>query len=125
MNDNVKQTDWGYEIVWANAESYSGKIVAFSNPGITDLQFHKYTNKSWFINDGQFKVRWVDTSNGSFLEASIKEGGTFDVPAMTPVSIQCLSSSGSFTEVSDKPSNENDTFTLISANNLLGNNNES
>ena len=101
MSDNIKQYDWGYEIFWAEKETYSGKIIAFSKPGITDLQFYKNKNRSWFFNDGNFKIRWIDINNGQFLEANVKPGSTFDVPSMMPVSIECLTSTGSFTEVSD------------------------
>ena len=44
--DNVKQTNYGYEIVWAITKDYCSKILAFENPSVkTPLAFQKETEK--------------------------------------------------------------------------------
>jgi len=101
MKDNIKQHDWGYEIAWVTKDTYYSKIIAFNKPARTSMSFHKLRNKSWFINDGQFKIRWIDTKTGQAYESELKEGLTFDVPALMPISIECISPTGSFTEVGD------------------------
>ena len=51
MENNVKKTDYGYDLLWANQETYTGKILVFENLNArTDLFFHKHRNKSLFVN---------------------------------------------------------------------------
>jgi len=78
MKDNIKQHDWGYEIAWVTKDTYYSKIIAFNKP-----------------------ARWIDTKTGQAYESELKEGLTFDVPALMPISIECISPTGSFTEVGD------------------------
>ena len=47
MTDNVKQTDYGYEVVWTNNEHYCSKILVFEEENKqTRLHFHKNKHKS-------------------------------------------------------------------------------
>ena len=101
MTENVKQTSYGYEATWAKTDSYYSKIVGFNKPNKTSMHFHKVKNKSWFINDGNFKLNYIDTATGALFESNLKEGQVFNIPALMPASIECLSPSGSFTEVGD------------------------
>jgi hypothetical protein len=74
--DNIKETTYGYEICWATTENYSGKILIFNRPIKTDLAFHKERQKSWFINSGDFRIRWIDTADGKLYDGSIAEVST-------------------------------------------------
>jgi len=111
MSSNVKEHSWGYEVVWAETDSYAGRILSFRGPGKTPMHFHKNASKSWFINDGTFKIRYIDISNGKSFEADMKEGTVFHVPCLMPVSIECLSS-GSITEASNRKIDDNDYYLL-------------
>jgi uncharacterized RmlC-like cupin family protein len=91
MSDNVKKTDYGYEIKWANTESYYSKILVFEHPGTkTPMTFHKEKTKTWFVNSGNFRLRWVNTKDGALYEHDLKEGSVFHVPALMPTSIECM-----------------------------------
>ena len=74
MTENVKQTSYGYEATWAKTDSYYSKIVGFNKPNKTSMHFHKVKNKSWFINDGNFKLNYIDTATGALFESNLKEG---------------------------------------------------
>lgn len=111
MKDSVKQTALGYEAVWSKTETYYSKIVGFNKAGKGNMSFHRKTNKSWFINDGNFKLTYIDTKTGQLFEANLKEGQVFDIPALMPVSMECLSPSGSYTEVGDILDND-DVYNL-------------
>ena len=107
MTNSVKKTAWGYELHWAMQKTYTGKILVFENLNArTDLFFHKHRNKSLFVNSGKFKIRYVNTENGEILETELDEGHTFNVPALMPIQICSLGVSGSISEVSDKPDDE-------------------
>lgn len=121
--DNVKQTDYGYEIIWAITKDYCSKILAFENPGVkTPMQFQKETEKSLFINNGVFRIRWIDTNDGQYYEKECKEGNVFHVPPMMPISIESLTAGASITQTSNGE-REGDTFTVIPAANIGNNDN--
>ena len=107
MTDNVQKTDYGYEIKWADHEEYCGKILVFEKANVpTTISFYEKTKRSWFVNAGEFKVFYIDTSDGSHYEAELKEGNTFDIPALMPVSLTAKVANSSVTQVGTK--NQND-----------------
>lgn len=117
QNNSVKKQDWGYELIWADANNYCGKILVFEKQSKTPFYFHKEIEKSWFVNDGQFKVRWTDTKNGQIFESNLGAGQTFHVKKFMPHSLECVSPKGSLTEV-NTGNNEDDYFITISEKNF-------
>jgi len=118
MKDNVKKTDFGYEITWIVTEAYTGKILVFENPGVkTPMLFHKEQTKSWFINTGRFRMRWIDTKDGKLYQSDIQEGSVFHIPQNMPHSIESLSAGASISQISDK-NMESDNFIIISPDNI-------
>lgn len=82
---------WGFEIVFANSENYSGKLLVFERAGAkTSLVFHKEKKKSWFINAGKFKVRFIDIVTGEPKEAILEEGQTADFGELSPHQIEAM-----------------------------------
>jgi hypothetical protein len=82
---------WGFEIVFANSENYSGKLLVFERAGAkTSLVFHKEKKKSWFINAGKFKVRFIDIATGEPKEAILEEGQTADFGELSPHQIEAM-----------------------------------
>ena len=114
MSNNVVKTDYGYEVVWAESADYQAKFVVFEKSGKTPIYMHKDKNKSWFINNGNFRIRWIDTTDGKLYQQDSSEGVSFNVPASMPVSLECLGSNGSVTEVSNS-SSADDYYIIIPA----------
>ena len=82
---------WGYEIVWANNDKYSGKLLVFERAGAkTSLVFHKEKRKSWFVNAGKFKVTFIDVTTGEVKTAELAEGQTADFAELGPHQIESL-----------------------------------
>lgn len=82
---------WGYEIVWANNDKYCGKLLIFERAGAkTSLVFHKEKTKSWFVNAGKFKVKFVDVATGEIKEAILEEGKTVDFGQLGPHQLESL-----------------------------------
>ena len=99
MKDNVEKFDWGYEIIWAKHNSHGSKIMVFDKKGgKTPFYFNKTIEKTWFVNNGIFNVKWVDTKDGKMYQQELKEGSVFFVETLKPCSIECKSSNGSITE---------------------------
>lgn len=82
---------WGFELVWANNEKYSGKLLVFDRAGAkTSLLFHKDRYKSWFINAGQFRVTFIDVATGETKQVLLGEGQTVDFGAFGPHQIEAV-----------------------------------
>jgi len=101
-NSNVVQKSWGYELTWAKKEEFTSKILAFSSIGSkTPFIFNADTDKSFFVNSGSFKLRWINTEDGQIYEQDLNEGQVWDADRLTPYSFQCLTDNSSITEVSN------------------------
>jgi|TARA_X000000950_G_scaffold30789_1_gene33293 hypothetical protein len=114
----VNNHKWGKELVWAMQPGYVAKILLFENKNAkTDLRFHSDANKTFFINNGKFLLRFIDTQSGKLLQKELKEGDVYHAPPLHPHSWECLETTGSINEVSNSflPT---DVFTVISANNI-------
>ena len=106
------KTTWGTEIVWASTDKYCAKLLMFTESGSkTAVQFHKERSKTWFVNEGTFVVRWVDTDKGLAKETIIKQGEVVEVPALRPYQLESLLPNGVIFE-SGTAEVENDTFRL-------------
>jgi len=82
---------WGYEIVWANNDKYSGKLLVFDRAGAkTSLVFHKDRAKSWFVNAGKFRVSYIDVSTGELKQSELSEGQTADFGQLGPHQVEAL-----------------------------------
>ena len=91
---------WGYEIVWANNDKYCGKLLIFEHAGAkTSLVFHKEKAKSWFVNAGKFKVKFIDVATGEVKEAVLQEGQTADFGQLGPHQIEALEPNSMIFEV--------------------------
>jgi len=114
MKDNIVKHDWGYEIVWARKPEYVSKIIVLEKAGAkTDMVFHKSGKKSFFVNEGAFKIRWIDTTNGLLNEQQLRMGDVYDVQEMQPYSLESIYPNSSLTEVNNGIS-EQDRFVIIS-----------
>jgi hypothetical protein len=82
---------WGFELVWANNDKYSGKLLVFDRVGAkTSMVLHKEKAKSWFINAGKFKITFIDVATGEIKEAILDEGKTVDFGALGPHQVEAL-----------------------------------
>ncbi len=91
---------WGFEVVWANNDRYSAKLLVFERKGAkTSLVFHKNKSKSWFVNAGKFKITFVDTQSGEIKETIIEEGRTVDLEELVPHQLEALTNNSVIFEV--------------------------
>jgi hypothetical protein len=91
---------WGFEIIFANNDKYCGKLLVFERAGAkTSLVFHKEKRKSWFVNAGKFKVKYIDVATGEVKEAILEEGKTADFAELGPHQIEALAPNSIIFEV--------------------------
>lgn len=98
---------WGYELIWATNEKYCGKILCFEQVGARfSMHFHREKEETWFVNAGQFLVRWIDTNTAQMHEKILKEGDTWHNPPLQPHQLQSLAPNSMLFEVSTADSVE-------------------
>ena len=86
-----QEKGWGFEIIWANNEKYSGKILVFAQAGSkTSMLFHKDKSKSWFVNAGRFRFKFCDVKTGEYKETILEEGQTANVDPLSPHQLEAL-----------------------------------
>ena len=104
---------WGYELNWATNDKYCGKIMIFEKIGSKfSMHFHKEKDETWFVNNGKFIVRWIDTKDATIFEKELKEGDTWHNPPLQPHQLEALEPMSSVTEVST-PDSVEDNYRLI------------
>lgn len=102
LQNKSKKTEYGYELYWASQETYSAKMLVFTEAGNkTPFAFTKKQSRDWFVNHGSIKLRWIDTKVGQLYEATLNEGQTYHVPPHLPVSIEAVVKDTSVTEVNN------------------------
>lgn len=91
---------WGFELIWANNEKYSAKLLVFERAGAkTSLVLHKEKSKSWFVNAGSFKLTFIDVATGETKQAVLEEGKTVDFGALGPHQLEALTPNSIIFEV--------------------------
>tara|TARA_B100002019_G_scaffold292532_1_gene316005 strand:+ start:12353 stop:12781 length:429 start_codon:yes stop_codon:yes gene_type:complete len=104
---------WGYEIIWATNEKYCGKILFFNKKGSKfSMHFHREKDETWFVNNGSFVVRWIDTKTATLFSQVLKEGQTWHNPPLQPHQLEAMEDGSSITEVSTADSVE-DNYRVI------------
>ena len=110
MNQTGKyEQDWGMELLWANNENYSGKLIIFNEVGKKmPMALHKEKTKTWFVNGGKLKISYVNNETKEVLTAEISEGGTCHFSKMSAHEVEVIEPAVVF-EVATTDSDE-DTF---------------
>jgi len=104
---------WGYEIIWATNDKYCGKIMVFEKVGAKfSMHFHREKDETWFVNNGRFLLRWINTEDASLHEQELKAGDTWHNPPLQPHQIVCMEAGSSITEVST-PDSVEDNYRIV------------
>lgn len=82
---------WGFELAFVNNGDYSGKLLVFEQAGAkTSMLFHKKRRKTWFVNEGKFKLTYIDTQTGQVHETVLEVGRTVSLGEMSPHQLEAL-----------------------------------
>jgi mannose-6-phosphate isomerase len=67
---------WGWELVWAEAEAYVGKLLFVRAGQALSLQYHEVKDESWLVHEGRARLELATV--GEELEAvEIAAGDAF------------------------------------------------
>ena len=65
---------WGEELIIENNEMYCGKLLKFKKGCKFSMHYHLIKDETWYVNEGEFIYRWIDTETAETNEVKLKEG---------------------------------------------------
>jgi mannose-6-phosphate isomerase len=67
---------WGWELVWAEAEAYVGKLLFVRAGESLSLQYHERKDESWLVREGRARLELGEVG-ASLEEVEIVAGDAF------------------------------------------------
>jgi mannose-6-phosphate isomerase len=67
---------WGYELIWAHAEQYVGKVLFVRAGQALSLQYHEEKDESWLVQSGRASLELGEVG-GELTATEIREGDCF------------------------------------------------
>ncbi len=55
---------WGWELVWAEAEAYVGKLLFVRAGESLSLQYHEQKDESWLVHEGRARLELGEVGGG-------------------------------------------------------------
>ena len=68
---------WGWELIWADAEAYAGKILFVRAGESLSLQFHREKDESWYVESGRAKLELGEAGQEALDEEVVTAGACF------------------------------------------------
>jgi len=65
---------WGHETIFANNELYCGKLLVFKKGFKFSMHYHLKKDETWYISEGEFIYRWIDTDKAETKETILRVG---------------------------------------------------
>jgi len=65
---------WGHEIIFENNDKYCGKLLVFKKGCKFSMHYHMIKDETWYVQEGEFLYRWIDTEIGKVNEQRLVEG---------------------------------------------------
>jgi mannose-6-phosphate isomerase-like protein (cupin superfamily) len=96
---------WGHELIWATNEKYCGKLLKFNKDAKFSMHFHAEKDETWFVLNGKFEVRFINTQNANVGVVTLNAGDVWRNKPLCPHQVICLEE-GTIIEVSTPDSVE-------------------
>jgi mannose-6-phosphate isomerase len=68
---------WGYELIWAEADDYVGKVLFVKAGESLSLQFHNQKDESWLVQSGRAKLELGSAGDAMLNQEVIAAGAAF------------------------------------------------
>ncbi|MES1248138.1 MAG: cupin domain-containing protein [Actinomycetota bacterium] len=68
---------WGWELIWAVAEQYVGKVLFVRAGESLSLQFHNEKDESWYVESGKARLELGEAGQGALNEEIVGAGACF------------------------------------------------
>ena len=98
---------WGHEKIFATNDKYCGKLLVFEKAGNKfSMHFHREKDETWYVLEGSFVVRLIDTKDASRSEKILNAGDTWRNTPLLPHQLEALEDNSIIIEVSTPDSVE-------------------
>ena len=67
---------WGWELIWAEAEAYVGKLLFVRAGHALSLQYHREKDESWLVHEGRASLQ-LGELDGALETLEIRAGDAF------------------------------------------------
>jgi quercetin dioxygenase-like cupin family protein len=112
LNGYVKK-GWGHELIWSTNDKYCGKLLVFEKTGSKfSMHFHKEKDETWFVSQGSFLLKWIDTTTATINEQTLNTGDTWRNLPHVPHQLVALEAGSTIIEVST-PDSVEDNFRIF------------
>ncbi len=68
---------WGYELIWALADRYCGKLLVVRGGHALSLQFHREKDESWYILEGRAELELASAGEKATTTEVVTPGAAF------------------------------------------------
>jgi mannose-6-phosphate isomerase-like protein (cupin superfamily) len=102
---------WGHELIWATNDKYCGKLMKFNKGAKFSMHFHAEKDESWYVLDGLFMIKFIETKDASQHEVTLKAGEVWRNRPLQPHQVICLEE-GTIIEVST-PDSVQDNYRVL------------
>jgi mannose-6-phosphate isomerase len=68
---------WGWELIWAVADAYVGKVLFVKAGESLSLQYHEHKDESWYVESGRARLELGDVGQETLDEDVITTGACF------------------------------------------------
>jgi mannose-6-phosphate isomerase-like protein (cupin superfamily) len=68
---------WGWELIWAHADAYVGKILFVKEGESLSLQFHREKDESWYVQSGRARLELGEAGQEALDEEVVTAGACF------------------------------------------------
>lgn len=68
---------WGWELIWAHANAYVGKVLFVRAGHSLSLQFHHEKDESWYVESGRAKLELGESGDAVLNTEVIQAGACF------------------------------------------------
>ena len=68
---------WGWELIWADAEEYVGKILFVRAGHSLSLQYHRVKDESWYVQSGRSELELGEVGTDGLAKREIRPGDCF------------------------------------------------
>jgi mannose-6-phosphate isomerase-like protein (cupin superfamily) len=102
---------WGHELIWATNDKYCGKLMKFNKGAKFSMHFHAEKDESWYVLDGLFMIKFIETKDASVHDVTLKAGEVWRNRPLQPHQVICLEE-GTIIEVST-PDSVQDNYRVL------------
>lgn len=85
-NNEIQRVEkkWGEEVIIHNGDGYCGKLLRFDSGCKFSMHFHVLKRETFYINEGIFILKYIDTTNADEHEVVVKKGDVVEIYKLLP-----------------------------------------